>query len=105
VLVHLLDLGRAELEGADLRRDYETVRAELAAYDPELSERPEIVVLSKLDLVPDREKLAPLLEHFRALGRQTLAVSAATGEGVPALARAMLAALDASRARAAEASA
>jgi GTP-binding protein len=105
LLVHLLDLGRHELEGADLCRDYETVRTELAIYDPKLSAQPEIVVLSKLDLVTDRASLAPLLDHFRALGRDVFCISAATGEGVPALVRAMLSALDQSRARAAEASA
>jgi GTP-binding protein len=98
VLVHLLDLSRQELEGADLLRDWETVRGELGAYDPSLLERPEIVVLAKVDLVADREKLAPLEARFRALGRLTLQVSSATGEGVAALVRAMLAALDASRA-------
>jgi GTP-binding protein len=98
VLVHLLDLARQELEGADLLHDWETVRAELAAYDPALLERTEIVVLSKVDLVANRGKLEELEARFRALGRATLRVSGATGEGVPALVRAMVAALDAARA-------
>jgi GTP-binding protein len=105
VLVHLLDLARQELEGADLVRDWETVRAELAAYDPGLVERTEIVVLSKVDLVADRAVLGELEARFRALGRTTLRVSGATGEGVPALVRAMVAALDAARAPAAAAEA
>jgi GTPase len=45
VLVHVLDLG------ADPERDFLTVRAELAAFDPMLSSRPALIVLNKLDLV------------------------------------------------------
>jgi GTP-binding protein len=95
LLVHLLDAGRMELEGADPTADYETVRAELEAYDPELAGRPELVVLSKIDLVAEREKLDPVEASLRARGCETLRVSGATGEGVEALKRAMLAALDA----------
>ena len=76
--------------------DYETLRRELGAYDPALLERPEIVVLSKADLVAERAKLAPLVDAFRARGRTVLCVSGATGEGVPELVRAMLGVLDAS---------
>ncbi len=95
LLVHLLDAGRMEIEGADPAADYGTVRAELEAYDPELARRPELVVLSKIDLVAEREKLDPVEASLRARGCETLRVSGATGEGVEALKRAMLAALDA----------
>ena len=95
VLVHLLDLARFALEGADLVADYETVRGELAAYDPGLLAREELVVLNKVDLVADRAALEPLEAALGARGRRPLRVSAATGEGVAALAGAMLRALDA----------
>lgn len=98
VLVHLLDLARSEMENADLMADYEILRRELGAYDPALLERPEIVILSKVDLVAERAKLKPLEDAFRALGREVLCVSGATGEGVPELVRAMLGALDAAAA-------
>lgn len=103
VLVHLLDVGRVELEGADPLEDYATVRGELGAYDPSLLERPEIVVLSKVDLIADRATLAPLEEKFRTDGREVLLVSGATGEGATELKQRMLHALD--RADAAGASA
>jgi GTP-binding protein len=45
VLVYVLDLS------ADAERDFLTVRAELAAFDPMLSSRPALIVLNKLDLV------------------------------------------------------
>ncbi len=45
VLVYVLDLS------ADPKRDFLTVRGELAAFDPMLSARPALIVLNKLDLV------------------------------------------------------
>ena len=95
VLVHLHDLARLELEDADLAVDYETVRKELVAYDARLGERPEIVVLSKVDLVGERSKLEPLERSFRARGCEVLRVSGATGEGTADLVHAMGRALDA----------
>jgi GTP-binding protein len=85
VLAHLVDAGTALLEGRDPLSDYETVRAELAAYGAGLEARPEIVVLNKVDLVADREALAKLAERLRALGREVFLLSGATGEGVAAL--------------------
>jgi GTP-binding protein len=95
VLVHLLDVGRMELEGADLVADHETLRHELGNYDPELLERPEIVVFSKLDLLADRDKLQPAMNHFRERGHTVICVSGATGEGTEQLVTAMLKTLDA----------
>jgi GTP-binding protein len=42
-------------ESADILKDYETVRAELAKFNPALSEKPEIVLLTKTDLVKETE--------------------------------------------------
>lgn len=95
VLVHLLDLERALLAEGDLLADYRTVRRELGAYDPALLERPELVVLSKLDLAGDRAELARLEAALDVLERPLLRVSGVTGEGVEALVAAMLVALDA----------
>ncbi len=51
MLVHLVDL--APLEGEPMA-NYEAVRAELSAYGAGLEELPELVVLSKRDLLPKR---------------------------------------------------
>jgi GTPase len=99
VLVHLIDAGTARLEGRDPLADYETVRAELAAYGAGLCERPEIVVLNKVDLLADRADLADLAEALRARGREVLLLSGATGEGVAALLGALARALQEGAAR------
>jgi GTP-binding protein len=95
VLVHLVDAGSLALGPRDLVADYEAIRRELGAYEPALLARPEIVALTKVDLLADRR---PFAEAAAALGprvRALVPVSAATGEGVEELLRAVVAALDA----------
>lgn len=95
VLVHLLDLGAWLLEERDPLADYATIRRELGRYDPALLERPEIVALNKIDLLPDREALAPFVAHLTQAGHRVRLVSGATGEGVGELLRELVRALDA----------
>ncbi|HVU50242.1 MAG TPA: GTPase ObgE [Polyangia bacterium] len=83
VLVHLLD-ATAGPDRAPLR-DFDAINRELALFDPALAERPQIVVLNKLDL-PDAEAARrKLTASFARRKIRLLAISAATGEGVPAL--------------------
>ena len=49
VLVYVLDLS------SDAERDFLTVHAELAAYDPALSSRPAVIALNKADLVEAKD--------------------------------------------------
>jgi GTP-binding protein len=91
VLVHLLD-GAALLDPSrDLCNEYEVIRRELAAYGASLAERRELVLVNKLDLIRDRAALEPILKRLE--GRQVLLGSGATGEGIPALVRALAHAL------------
>ncbi len=94
VLVHVLDVGSALLEGRDPLADYATLRRELAAYDPALARRREIVALSKLDLVSESDALAPIEAELRARGAQVVRISSATGLGIRALVEAMRDAID-----------
>lgn len=79
VLVHLLDISRPE---SDPLRDYEVINHELRCFDQDLSARPQIVVVTKLDLPVTRERFAEVRAAFSATyGISLLAISAATGEG------------------------
>ncbi len=85
MLVHLVDL--APLEG-DPESNYETVRAELAAHGAGLEQLPELVALTKRDLLPAEEVEAAVAEWSRRLGDGVLGVlpvSSATGEGLDEL--------------------
>lgn len=93
MLIHLVDL--APLEG-DPEGNYETVRAELAAHGAGLERLPEMVALTKRDLLPVEEVEAAVGEWVRRLGDGVLgvlAVSSATGEGLDELRRRVLAEL------------
>ena len=78
ILLHILD-GAAD----DPIADYNQIRAELALYDDDLAQRPEIVVINKLDLPETREYLDLLRESLRERGlHDVMAVSALTRENV-----------------------
>jgi GTPase len=85
VLIHLIDVGNALLEGDDPLARYEQIRAELSAYAAALADRRELVALNKIDLVADREPIAAIEAALRARGREVFRVSGATGEGVSEL--------------------
>jgi GTP-binding protein len=85
VLIHLIDVGNALLEGEDPLERYEKIRSELSAYAAELARRREIVALNKIDLIADRDQVAKVEAALRARGREVFRVSGATGEGVSEL--------------------
>jgi GTPase len=76
VLVHVIDSGE---DDADER--WRTIDGELAAYGAGLDERPQIVVLNKIDLRPEPPSFG--VEDGRL--RRVLRVSAATGAGLDEL--------------------
>ena len=90
MLVHLVDVAPSE---GDPVESYETVRAELAAHGAGLERLPELVVLSKRDLLPPEQVSEAVQEWEDRLGEGALgvvAVSSATGEGLDDLRRQIL---------------
>ena len=109
-LLHLIDAS-----GDHAGKAYRIVRQELDAYGAGLSEKPEIIALSKCDVVDD-ETLKQQMERLRravssygpemAPGekrRQILKISAATGAGVKDALRALLSVVEGRRKKEAEA--
>jgi GTP-binding protein len=93
VLLHLVD-GTAE----DVAASYKTVRGELEAYGNGLTEKPEIVALTKADaLTPDviKKQTAALK---KVAGKSPLVLSSASGAGVPETLRALRTVIDDARA-------
>jgi GTPase len=93
MLVHLVEL--APLAG-DPVGNYDSVRAELSSYGAGLDRLPELVVLSKRDLLPQEQVGAAVDEWRERLGEAALgviAVSSATGEGLDELRERILSAL------------
>ncbi|HUT36220.1 MAG TPA: GTPase ObgE [Planctomycetota bacterium] len=92
VLLHVLDA--AGVDGTPPADAYRTLRNELALYGHALAERPHIVAANKVDLPDGR---AAIEELRAALPVEVYPVSAATGEGIPALLAALVRAVDALR--------
>ncbi|MCB0364286.1 MAG: GTPase ObgE [Bdellovibrionaceae bacterium] len=91
VFVHVVDA--SEMSQRDPVQDYKDINEELKLYDEmhqskegywPLSDRPQVVVLNKMDVVPE-EREHQLVEEFRRMGVTALPVSAATRKNIKEL--------------------
>lgn len=81
LIIHVLD-GSAD----DPIADYNQIRAELALYDEKMSDRPEIVVVNKMDMPEVREYWDLLKEQLEERGVENpMAISALSRENVKSL--------------------
>ncbi|HMC66312.1 MAG TPA: GTPase, partial [Gemmataceae bacterium] len=88
VLVHLVE--PLPPDGSDPVENYQTVRRELELHGHGVLDKPEIMVVSKAELTGS-EDIRRRLEE--ALGREVLAISAVTGQGLSRLVGAVAARL------------
>jgi GTP-binding protein len=80
VLIHLLD-GLSE----DPLLDLAQINSELALFDPNLADKPQIVALNKFDLPDVQQRWPSIQAGLKQRGYDSLPVSAATGENVRVL--------------------
>ena len=80
VLVHVVDVSQPDPEAA-----VTAVERELALHSPVLLERPVVVAGNKMDLPDARARWDAFAAAMAARGREALPISAATGDGIPAL--------------------
>ena len=99
VLIHLVDGTQTDVATA-----YRAVRGEIAAYGGGLAEKPEILVLNKIDAIPADEAEAKRAALTAASGRRALAASGAAGIGVAAVLTAVMRSVRSSRETASAAS-
>jgi GTP-binding protein len=70
--------------------DFKRINAELEQYDQELASKPQVVAINKVDLQEVRDRLPSLIEQFHNMGYEDVyPISAATGQGVQELMRAV----------------
>ncbi len=92
VLAHVVDCANLE-STRDPISDVDALEAELAAYQPEfadagldeLSDRPRVVVLNKIDIPEAAEMAEMVTEHFQAKGWPVYAISAVAHKGLDEL--------------------
>jgi GTP-binding protein len=87
MLIHLIDV--SGLTGRDPVADYDAINEELRAFDVTLATKPQVVVANKLDLAEARARVPAIAERFAARGIELHRISAASGDGVHALMRAV----------------
>ena len=81
LLVHLLNGVSPDPVG-----DYQAINQELELFNPLLADKPQIVVLNKMDVSEVREAWPEIARRLRSQGlAEPLAISAVSGEGVEAL--------------------
>ncbi|SFK62695.1 GTP-binding protein [Lachnospiraceae bacterium KH1T2] len=84
VLIHLVDA--ASVEGRDPVKDIYAINKELAAYNSDVSKKPQIIAANKIDVIqtPDGEEdpLERLKKEFEPQGYQIIPISAVTGDGI-----------------------
>ena len=101
-LVHVLDCATEAHEGRDPLTDLDVITEELAAYadatGTDLTTRPQLVALNKIDVPAARELAAHARQELEKRGLQVVGISAATGEGLRQLGFAMAAVVAAERA-------
>ena len=92
LLVHLIDTSDANAH--DPVHSFEVINGELAAFSESLTQKPMIVVATKLDATTDRARLEALRDYCKKHGLEFHSISAAAGEGVRELVRSIADALD-----------
>jgi GTP-binding protein len=84
ILIHLIDV--SPFSGRNPRNDYWAVLKELEAFNPQLIQRPQILVANKIDLLGnEREKLEEVKNLAQEKKLPFFAISAKTGRGVKEL--------------------
>ncbi len=90
ILVHLVDA--SAIDPSDPLRGYHTLNQELTLYDKALVEKPQILVLNKMDLPESRELSKKFLTALK--GQTCLLVSAVSREGLVELKKKLFHLLD-----------
>ena len=80
LLVHLIEA--MPIDESDPVQNYRTIRNELEKYSPALAQRPELLVVTKMDVTGAPESRARIAAE---LNREVPAISAVTGQGIPQL--------------------
>jgi GTP-binding protein len=83
LMLHLVDV--SSISGRNPLEDYEIINRELANYNQDLAERPQIIVATKIDALDEPERLESLREQAEKDGKPFLQISSVTNTGTKEL--------------------
>ena len=75
----------SQLNDRDPVQDYIKMNNEMGSFSNDLKNKPQIVVLSKTDIIQDEESINKIEDYFSNKGVDVFKISAITGDGLPAL--------------------
>ncbi len=82
LIIHIVDA--AGVEGRNPVEDVYAINKELAAYNPKIAKRPQIIAANKVDMIYEEAQsgVADLKKEFEPKGIRVFPISAVSGEGV-----------------------
>jgi GTP-binding protein len=83
LMLHLVDV--SSISGRNPLEDYEIINRELANYNQDLAERPQIIVATKIDALDEPERLETLRTRAEKDGKPFLEISSVTNTGTKEL--------------------
>ena len=85
ILVHLIDVH--EILRDDPLLPYHLIENELLSYSDKMQNKPRVIALNKIDLIPDPEALQRIFHAYQETGQPVVLLSALDGRGVLELLR------------------
>ena len=84
MMIHVVDA--AGTEGRDPVDDIYKINAELAAYNPDIAKRPQVIAANKIDLIyQEDDPIKRLKDEFEPQGIPVFAISGVSGQGMKEL--------------------
>ena len=87
ILAHLIDLNQFDDDGQPISpiTAFDIINRELSRFSAELADKPQIVVITKIDTISDPTVLEKAFKEFQERGLEVFAISSVSGKGIPEL--------------------
>lgn len=85
VILHLVEMDPNN--GRDPVTDYQQIRQELQNYDPQILQRPQVIVATKMDLSGSKQRLTDFMKQLNLDAQDVYQISSVTHQGVQELMR------------------
>ena len=83
LILHLVDVSQSD--GRDFIEDYKIINEELEKYSREIASTPQIVILSKVDLIDEETLIERKAKFVKETGVEPMVISGATYQGIEEL--------------------
>jgi GTP-binding protein len=87
MIAHLIDPNQLREDGTPMAPDesFRVINQELRSYSEILAEKPQLVVITKIDTISDKKQLQKIIKKFEKQGLPCIAISSVSGAGIEEL--------------------